>query len=408
MKYSIFAIYLLFGMGRNLPEEAMYYKGVGLVDTAFIFIIAMILSSAARVKLLLEIQRVRYLALAILIIVFFATSSLFFNMFIYGVEIKDLFEIARYVYSFFVLTFTIFAVKRYGAYIMIGFPIGIIITGVVAIMNPMNPDVLGTPQIFNPNVIGNALAVSVFFSSILILSRHIVKGTVLGIISAGIAFYTFSKGTWIMTALGLLACLMALQMRAGINDRRLSGNISKILASSLFGVMIYVLYDNYEIISTIVEAKIMATKFESTAVEGGSFAARVGLILSAARMALLNPLLGVGISNFEVVNRSLQTELGNYFYDDDNPNSAFFYVLGCMGVIPFIAFCFIYWTFVKKLSGLVSSDKIKGLVFTLCGALIILIGGNVQVEMLTGYYFWVLLGFVMAGNLAGPEARKQR
>ena len=400
MKIMLMFLFFLFGVGRNLPGEILHLYGVGLVDCLFIcLLIVALISAKTRAGFFQEIKSLKSLHVAVATIIIFALLSLIFNMFIFGAKISDVFEIFRYYFSFIILAYTVFSIKRYGVSIIIGFPVGVILTGIVAIINPMNPDVLGIPQIFNPNVIGNALAVSVLFSSVLILAGYATIGSAIAVLSSCIAFFTFSKGAWLMCTLALVACVLALKLSGNGSQRdKIFINFSKLASVMFLLTLIYVVHENYELISLVVEAKIKATEFGATAAEGGSFSARVGLILSAIKMFLYNPLFGVGISNFESVNRSLEAQLGSYFYDDDNPNSAFFYVLGCMGVVAFIAFSYLYYYFIKRLSSLVTGPKIVRISYATMGTGVIFIGGNVQLEMLTAYYFWVLFGLVISIN----------
>jgi hypothetical protein len=285
--------------------------------------------------------------------------------------------------------------RRTGTLPAVGFVVGVLVTGVVALFNPMNPDVLGTPQIFNPNVIGNVLAVSIVMCSIVILYGRPVLGVLLAVLAAAIAFFTFSKGTWLMSTLAVLACYIALST----NHRPAAGRLTHWGRYMSFAVLAGLVYSGYhfrEVVWAIIEAKIAATDFGASAAEGGSFSARWGLIMSAFRMFLMNPLLGVGISNYELVNRLLAPELGDAFYDDDNPNSAWFYVLGCMGLPAFICFAWVFVICIRLLNGApILKTGVRALYVTLI-ALVLFIGGNIQLEMLTANYYWVLLG-ILAG-----------
>ena len=113
-------------------------------------------------------------------------------------------------------------------------------------------------------------------------------------------------------------------------------------------------------------------------------------------MFVSNPLLGVGISNFESVNASLAETLGNSYYDDDNPNSAWFYVLACMGLPAFACFGLLFWWFLRSVTVAPAIQGQRRAAYVLLVGLAYFIGGNVQVEMLTAYYYWVALGVTAA------------
>jgi hypothetical protein len=302
-----------------------------------------------------------------------------------------------------VMVVTSFCIRKVGVVPILGFIVGVIVSGIVAFLNPMNPDVLGTRQIYNPNVIGNVLAVSVIFSSFVILNGYPVIGCLLAICASVIAFFTFSKGTWLMVIFALISCGLAL------NSLEVKNNVlhkyRKLLAYILLGSLLYGAYEFWDTVSLIVVAKIHATEFGATAAEGGSFSARAGLILSAIYMFLSNPLLGVGISNFEYINSLLEADLGDAYYDDDNPNSAWFYVLGGMGLPAFLLFSWIFYWFLGRVSRIAFLKPKARYLYTACVGLVFFIGGNVQLQMLSAYYYWVALGAVAALSTSPVRAK---
>lgn len=404
MKLFIFLVFVLLGIGRNLPFQELYFFGLGIADFLFcILFLFSLLIPKARQGLLHESRVLRIPILATGYIGALAMISLAFNAPIYGVEGKDIFEILKYFYLVTVMVVTSHYTRTTGVVPVVGFVVGVIVSGVVAFLNPMNPDVLGIPQIFNPNVIGNILSVSIVFCSFLILAGYPVGGGLLAICAALIAFFTFSKGTWLMSTLALIACFLALK---SLGSRNTSSALKygKFLTYLLFASLLYVVFVFWDVVSLIVEAKIVATDFEASAAEGGSFSARVGLILSAIYMFLMNPLLGVGISNFEHVNHLLERDLGNAYYEDDNPNSAWFYVLACMGLPAFILFIWVFYWFLRRLYRLPFVSPKTRFLYTTCIGIIFFIGGNIQLEMLTAYYYWVAIGVVAA--LREPLGKK--
>jgi hypothetical protein len=395
----VFLVFVLMGVGRNLPFDGLYYYGLGLGDFLFCSLISLLLINRASGQALLRecmVLRVPIQAISYLSIV--AMVSLVFNAPIYGVEEKDVFEILKYSYLAAVMVVTSYCTRVFGVVPVVGFVLGVIASGLIAFFNPMNPDVLGTPQIFNPNVIGNILSVAIIFCSFVILGGYPALGGLLAICSAGIAFFTFSKGTWLMSSLAVIACYLALfslDNRKG--DRVLQ--YGKYISYFLFACLLYGAYAFWDVVSLVVQVKLKATDFDASAAEGGSFSARMGLMLSAIHMFLMNPLLGVGISNFEHVNRMLEADLGSWYYNDDNPNSAWFYVLGCMGLPGFLLFGWIFYWFLARVYTISLRHRKVGFLYTGCVMLVFLIGGNVQVEMLTAYYYWVALGIVVVWSV---------
>ena len=394
MRLLVFSAYFLLGVGRNLPYEGIYFYGLGLADVAFLSLLMLVLTSHySRRDWIDEVLAARFPLAAVALMALFAFVSLVFNSFLYGVRGKDAFEIMKYGYLACIFVTTIFFCRRTVSAVVSGFVSGVMASAIVAILNPMNPDVLGTPQMFNPNVIGNALAAAVAMCSFLILSGRPLLGGALAAGAAILSFFTFSKGAWLMSALGLLACYLAM---ASANSGRGRFQLVRFGGYAVFIGVIAILYHYWDLVSLVVQAKIFATDFEATAAEGGSFSARAGLIFSAVLMFVRNPLLGVGISNFESVNASLAETLGNSYYDDDNPNSAWFYVLACMGLPAFACFGLLFWWFLRSVTVAPAIQGQRRAAYVLLVGLAYFIGGNVQVEMLTAYYYWVALGVTAA------------
>lgn len=395
MPLSVFLLFFLLGIGRNLPSGNFYFFGLGVADLgvllmAFFFI----LDGRKRSQLRYEFVLLRTPILLMSLLSFFALFSMSVNSFRYGAQWRDFFEIAKYFYLLFIMVFASHLSRHYGIAPAAGFSVGILVSGVVAILNPMNPDVWGTPQMFNPNVIGNVLAVAVFIASLIILKKSQIIGSMIAVSAAVLGFFTFSKGTWLMVIFGLVACLIAISSLTPGKNHQFATRLGKVFSYSILIFLTYVIYEYWELISLVVEAKIYATDFEASAAEGGSFSARVGLILSATKMFIMNPIVGVGISNYEYMNRLMQPELGEAFYDDDNPNSAFFYVLSCMGLPAFVLYVGVFVWFLNRISCFYHLSGYKKNFYILISFFIFLVGGNVQLEMLTAYYYWVVIGIV--------------
>lgn len=407
MKLAVAFVFLLIGIGRNLPFTELYFFGLGLGD---VFLVTSSLLLFVNSTLRLEfVEALRFLWLPNLLVVLlsiWAFISYAFNSFIFGAEIKDFFEILKYIYSAMLMVVTFFWTRKLGAWPILWFATGVVISGIVAFFNPMNPDVLGTRQIFNPNVIGNVLAVSIGLCAIGVVMGRAALASSIAVCAAILGFFTFSKGTWLMMLFTLTAMFVAIAA-SSIKPRGLIVKLGKVVAVFVLLGLIGVAVTFRETVYNIVEAKIVATEFDSTAEEGGSFSARAGLILSAYKMFLMNPFFGVGISNFEKVHHSLERELGSAFYDDDNPNSAFFYVLGCMGFPAFVAFVILFAWLLVRTTNLAIDGRMNRWIFGFSFGSALFIGGNVQVEMLTAYYYWVTIGAVAAASMKtqGTENR---
>jgi len=391
-RFFIFSIFILLGIGRNLPGEILHFSGVGIVDlivTSYSLISLLRCTSGTLQKDVIAYNR-PYLH-GLVFIFSWGFLSLVFNAFLYGFELKDVFELFKYLYLLLLIHFVSSVTLHYGINIALGFPFGVVLSSIVAIQNPMNPDVLGIPQMFNPNVIGNCIGTSIFMCSMISLRGNKAFSGIMAFSLLMLSFFTYSKSAWIIS----LTAIAAFSLSFTSSFAKISAVykwVQLILFSLLVVVVLTIVIQNYDLIYTIVNAKIQATQFASTAVEGGSAAARFGLMLSAFYMFLSNPLLGVGISNYEIVNQRLRSDLGSLFYPDDNANSAFFYILGGMGLPAFAVFCYIFYVFSSRLARISGFVGLRANTFVFFGLLVFFLGGNVQVEMLTAYYFWVSIG----------------
>lgn len=404
--FGVFLLFFFLGIGRNLPSNNLYFFGLGVADLSVLLVaIFNILDEKKRSQLKYEFSLLRTPILLMSLLSFFALLSMSVNSFRYGAQWRDFFEIAKYFYLLFIMVFTSHLSHQYGVLPAAGFSVGIIVSGVVAILNPMNPDVWGAPQMHNPNVIGNVLAVAVFISSLIVLKKSQIVGSIIAVFAATLGFFTFSKGTWLMVVFGLVACLIAISSSAPGKKHQFTARLGKFFSYSILIFLVGIVYEYWELISLVVEAKIYATDFDASAAEGGSFSARVGLIVSAIKMFIMNPFVGVGISNYEYMNRLMQPELGEAFYDDDNPNSAFFYVLSCMGLPAFILYVGVFVWFLSRVSCLYQLAGYKKNFYVLICFFIFMIGGNVQVEMLTAYYYWVVIGIVNAYSSMATKSK---
>ena len=207
----------------------------------------------------------------------------------------------------------------------------------IAYLNPRNLDILGTVQLFNPNVIGTIMVVSAAMATVFLKNSSIILKSFLIATLLFLSFYTFSKSSWLIAIL-VLYSFFVIEMFYSKNIRE------KVTFSLIFVVPVFsIIALNFDLIYMLFYTKYLTTDFGLTAAEGNSFQARWGLIYSSIIIWTENPIFGVGISNWEQAHIENQMNLGSMFYLDDNPNSAFFYVLSCMGIIPFLIFIYVFF-----------------------------------------------------------------
>ncbi|MDB4763573.1 O-antigen ligase family protein, partial [Akkermansiaceae bacterium] len=247
---------------------------------------------------------------------------------------------------------------------------------VLAYINPMNEDVLGFVQIWNPNVVGNHLAHCVIL--ILALSGKIDKRTIiLCLLLLSFSFFTYSKASWLLICFSSLAIFIKIQ------------RFHKVIF--LLGLIFLIRY-NAETISTInilFNAKLDASDFFGTAASGSSVGARIGLAYSGFLMFLENPIFGVGIGNFEISNDNLRGTLGQMYYDDDNANSLFFHYLGTTGLLGCSGVILLIFQYFKLLTFSVKSKTIITLIMIYLGITV-----NFQRELFTTNPMYLFIGIL--------------
>jgi O-antigen ligase len=160
-------------------------------------------------------------------------------------------------------------------------------------------------------------------------------------------------------------------------------------------LIVFVLLIKYNIesisaINTLINAKIDASGFDGSAASGSSVGARVGLAYSGLLMFLENPIFGIGIGNFEIVNDTLKSTLGNMYYKDDNANSLFFHYLGTTGILGLSAVMLLIFEYFKLLT---SSAKSKSIYLLML--IFVLISINFQREIFTTNTMYLLMGVLI-------------
>lgn len=379
------------GVGQNLPYDQLYFFGIGIGDALFLLALGLtMLDDNERSSFINSAIGLKKYAFSVLFLFFWVSLSSTFNAFTYGLEANDIVEIVRYLYYLLLIIYISQCVEKYGLSVLIAFCVGILISGFAAYVNPKNDDVLGSVMLWNPNVIGNMLALGIFFSSLLMLDGRVFISSFFVAAFLILAAFSFSKGTWIMCVLGLVCMYLA---AIGMNNFR-TKKVAKMALSIFVFFVVFVVIEFHEQIYAIYEFKIATTQIGSSAAEGGTSAARFGFVLASLRMVIENPLLGVGISNYEKAYSDLEAYLGNYYWPTDNPHSAWLYVLACIGIPALISFTGIFsWVFADLGRVIPIRDKARR-IYLFCSASIFFLSGAVMLQIITGYFFWFFIGVV--------------
>jgi O-antigen ligase len=385
-------LFFLLGIGRNLPYEDLFVFGLGIADLLLIlfFITSYAYENSKWQSLVSQNNGLLHFMFFFLIWNLFSTTI---NAPFFGIHVLDIFECLRIIYLIVILLTTIFLTVKYKIIPGISFVSGVAFSGFIAYLNPMNPDVLGIVQIFNPNVIGNILSFSCLFLVLLMyLGANKLLSLFLFTICFSFAIFTYSKATWLMLIISLLALFIYLKQYYSLLTR-----IRKILIIGLLlAIGSYIgtrdeFKASIELGEVIIDSKIENSKFGSSASEGSSVGARYGLSYSGFYMFLQSPIWGVGVGNFEKVNDENKYELGNNYFKDDNANSLIFHLLGTIGIVGLLIFLKIIHLFYKKSIHLGRLYNIPKLYNYLLIS-IFLISINFQRELLTSYYFWIIFG----------------
>jgi hypothetical protein len=404
MRIAVLLVAFLWGIGQNTPFEWLYVAGIGPGDLLFLGLLTATLSlDESRREFLDEAYRLRNLLQLLLVFVALTGISSLANVAEWGFSAKDVVEIFRPLYYFLMLTFVAINVRRYGESVVVAFLGGILLTGVIAYLMPSQSDVLGLLVLWNPNVMGNMLAIGVVIVSLLIVRGRLLAAAAFLFAFMVLSVFTYSKGTWLMVFLGLVACLIALQTGAGGGSQRNVRLLGKaILGFTVIGLVALVV-TFFDVLYEFVAFKIATTQLDSSAAEGGTAAARWGFVLASVRLAAENPFLGVGISNYERAYDTLADWLGSNYWPTDNPHSAWLYILACIGAPALVVFLMMIYNVLQRYRRLLPMPPRTAGVYLGLVSLILLLSGAVILHILTQYYFWFIAGTIYGLRPAGPE-----
>ena len=254
--------------------------------------------------------------------------------------------------------------------------------------------------------------VGAFMGSLLLVQEKYFAGGFFLLSFVTLSLFTYSKGTWLMVGLGVAANIIVF-VKGRISARKTTRLPVYVYGVTLLAVPVVVMLYVPELIS-LVKFKLETTQFFDTAESGSTIAARWGFVLASVKMAVDNPILGVGISNYEEAYDQLAGFLGSYYWPTDTPHSAFLYILACMGLPAFIVFGAIFLYPYRHLGKIVALETTYRYVYLFVAVCLFTLSGIVQPQLLTQYYFWVFTGVVTGwawlidkGGLKGrPRVRR--
>jgi hypothetical protein len=162
---------------------------------------------------------------------------------------------------------------------------------------------------------------------------------------------------------------------------------------------------NADHIRKILEFKLATTQIDDSAVDGGTLAQRWGFVLSSKMMLMSNPVFGVGMSNYEQVNEALKSDLGGYYWESDNPHSAWLYLLACMGIPAFLLYIAFFVLVFQALRRAVKLTGVFRQIYLFSVITMFVLSGAVMLQLVAGYFFWVFAGVVFAHSRVVAVAR---
>jgi O-antigen ligase len=322
-----------------------------------------------------------------------------YNAFRFGMQWSDLFAILRLVYFVVIIVFTIVFVREYGSWpIVVGFLIGV--TGLA--VGRLNDAIVtgghalfGVPLFRDPNVIGNMLGVGTFFASLGVLAGHLVLPLAFVVAFVVLSVFTFSKGTWLMVAIALLANFVALALRYPLSAK----GVMKLTAACAAVVIVLGIpaYRNAETLTNLLSFKLFTTEDSETASYRYRFA------LAGTYAMLDHPVVGLGFRNYGAT---------LHLYPDvmpepsENAHNVFVQIGAVAGVPALAVFLLLFWYPFPQLIRILwaRGHRLGGAAYVGLALLVFAASGSVQLQLMAQPFFWLFTGLVRAGRVVGAPA----
>jgi O-Antigen ligase len=336
--------------------------------------------------------------------------SLVLNMFQRSIVFSDLLECLRPIYYLVVISYLVrLGSGRRFSWILFAYVFGIMVASTLNMFSTLSELTIGQDREFllllNPNVTGNMLAVAVFFCALLVTQGYYFLPILLSAGATILSIFSYSKGAWLMVAMGLLTMAAALYSRRHEADYRNSVVrwLPRLAGVTIAAAGVYFA----EPIATIFDAKIAQSVSSETQRSQSTVAMRGGQILSSLQITGTAPLLGVGYSNWQSANAQNEYWLNDLFLENDNPHSAVFYYLSTLGFLGLLLFLVIVLYPLslpaKLIPGTIWPDRFGRLMFF--GFLFI--SANVMLQIISTPFFWLFTAFMMARAIEQRNAQSR-
>jgi O-antigen ligase len=388
----------LWGTTQIAPPDAALDFSIGKIgvgDLTFALLAGMMIvtSPSFRAYCARFLERSRVFSLLMMLLAGLGLLSAFTNSVTRSLAPSDLIEVLRpALYLFIAIVASYYARLGYARVIALAFPLGIIGAGVNNMLLVITGDVEAVTSVlqpYNPNVVGNMLAVALVYLAIAFERGAQFRSTLLVLMSIVLIALSYSKGAWLMGLMGL-GCFAAPYLMAA-RRRSLGVGTRWLVRLAVIAAFIVVAF-NFEIISKMVELKFAQSFTSEVNQSQSTVALRVGHVYSSLEIVSRNPVFGVGVTNWEEENNGNAYWLNDVFLRNDNPHNGFFYVLAGMGIpalFVFLALTLFPVALLPRVLGL------RGFLKQFCGIcllMILLISGNVMLHLLSHYFLWLLIG----------------
>jgi hypothetical protein len=315
------------------------------------------------------------------------------NSFRFETSLADILPAIRFIYFIMIIHVIRKYTERFGVSFLInGFIIGVLSLFLQGFVES-HSKTSGLPILWNPNVIGAIIGLGIFFcSTSLIFGKNLSFPLFASFILCAASLLTWSKGTWIMSGLGLVLVIISsfhpwFQKKGNIRKK----NFTIVFIAILLFTTIYFFMINYGTIKAIIDAKLSSTK------NIGSVDMRFNLILASIQAGIQNPIFGLGFRNFYQA-QNCSTGLNSILMDPSwNAHNAFFQILATGGIFAFFTLITIFLfpfmvlrrIYLRQIGGGIWVNLILFLSFGVW-----FIYGSVQLQLIAQPPFWFFCGIV--------------
>ncbi len=391
----------IWGTSQIAPPGAMFDLALGKIgvgDLVFALLVLLMFATSPAFRAYCSefVDRSRVFSVLMVLLATFGVLSAFTNSVTRTVTLPDIIEVIRPLFYLFVaLTVSFFTRLGFGRTIVFCFAFGVISAGLENAYLVIFGTISETSimQLYNRNVVGNLIAVSMVFLAVAFHLGMQFRSTVLLLCALALVAFSFSKGAWAMGLLGVGCFSVPYYMARRGRRLRLP---TRILVQLSIAAVLVLAALNIEIIIKMFELKYRQSFASEVTQSQSTVALRLGHVYSSFEIVSRNPVFGVGVTNWEEENNSNRYWLNDIFLVNDNPHNGYLYVMSGMGIPALLVFFTLSMFPVVLLPRVLGLRGAPKLVFVASLLLLVLISGNFMLHLLSHYFLWVLIGVCLA------------